>query len=275
MNPDPQLSTVLLEDRRIRKEITDLSQEEMVFWDTLFFLTPVTFDTWTILLCPRKILPKNFDGAEQEFISVTVHKVFQGQDSEPIETRVSHRRILGVINEIRKEERKNVQDLQPREWRTRNERPSNSLNLLADARASKKYIFQEMCSLKVSLRGSKGGQDKHLTTRERFQFGGWTFCREKDFLKLRNTLEITVLEARSITVKEKTWLKVAWYPLTAEWTTWVHGAGRGRTLLLVEQRPSKEWYPFNDTNEGTGTTLTGKGQSWSAWVLQLRPSQPP
>ena len=61
------------------------------------------FDTLTALLHPGQVLTKVSDGAEQELISVTIHKIIQGWDSELIETGVKHRRILGLSNEVKKE----------------------------------------------------------------------------------------------------------------------------------------------------------------------------
>ena len=62
-----------------------------------------TLDIGTIMLRPRKILPKSSDGAEQEFIPVTVNKIIQGQDYELIEARVRHQMILGLGHKVGKE----------------------------------------------------------------------------------------------------------------------------------------------------------------------------
>ena len=125
---------------------------------------------------------------------------------------------------IKSGRREKVQDLQPSERRSQKERPYNSLLLLADARERKKDVYHARCSSEANLRGSKGGLDKQLRTRDKFKSGGRTSRGRHDFSKLRNIRDTTVPAARTIPVKENTKHRAGTYKLR---TWWRQGKGLG------------------------------------------------
>ena len=141
-----------------------------MFWDTLFLISgkEETLDGGTLLLHPRQIqyFLKTLIGQSKSLSLSPLTKSFK----ELIKTWVRHRWILGLGNEVRKEREGAGPPTTSAEHKRR--RPCNSLTLLADVRVSKKDVFQVRYPSEAILRGSKGGRDKHLRTRNRFQPGG-------------------------------------------------------------------------------------------------------
>ena len=74
--------------------------------------------------------------------------------------------------------------------------------------------FSRWCLSKDSLSGSYGRLIRVRRTRNRFHSGGLTSLSGQVFLKLLNILLITILAAKFISPREKTWLRVARYLLT-------------------------------------------------------------
>ena len=172
-----------------------------------------TFDTWMILLCPGQVLTKGSDRAEKRSSRSPPTK--SSRDSIKNSSKQESRTKGFWVLATKSRRLKKVHDLQPREWRTKKDMPCNSLTLFADARASKTDVFKARCLSEVNLRGSKGGLDKHLRTRDKSQSRGRISHGRYDLSKLWNIQDTTELATKSIPVKENTWFSAAWLLLCA------------------------------------------------------------
>ena len=114
VSPDSKRTTILHQNGQMGKREDRPQPERNVVVRHLFLLHTTRdeqpFNLRSILLCPGKALTKSSDGAEHEFIPVTVDKIVQRRDSELIKPRVMDRRILGLGRKSGRKEK--MQDLQ-------------------------------------------------------------------------------------------------------------------------------------------------------------------
>ena len=192
---------------------------------TLFFLTPVDMK--------RSSIPGQYCSVEERYFL----KALMGQSKSPFLSPSTESSKDGIVNSSKRGSgtkgfwvlamklgrKEKVQDLQPREWRTRDKRLCNSVTLLADMRASKKVVFQVRCLSEASLRSSKRGRDKHRRTRQRFQSGGLTSRRGQDIPEKPCGRESVTTSSHAKMENEGTFLPYLWI--------WWSESPRNNTLL--------------------------------------------
>ena len=226
--------------------MTERSQKEMVLQDTLFFLTPMDTKKHSILGQSKSSPLSQFTRSSKV------------GTMNSIKTRVRHKRILGLCNEVRKKGEVTGSPT-PRMTNTKGE-ALQLTNPFGRCKSKQKgHLPGEMFVRSQHMRLKR--KPRQIPDNQRKIPIRWQkLAQRTELRKTRYILKTTVLEARSMPVKEQTCLRAARYPLTARG----HGASTERIQLPVKQKPSKEWYPIDNTNEGTRTTLTSRGQLWRA-----------